>query len=174
MLVGLVMLLLLTMMAVAALKFGTSNFMVVANQQTRNEAVGSAEQVIDQIIENTEIQLVNGSNLFGTGSNTVAIDMNGDTISDYSVAVLPPTCVKRRVIPQADLNFAVSDDLGCSRSVDQSSLGVEGAGSSDSLCSEVVWDVSATAQDAFLQNSVTLRQGVGQRVATTRVTLVCP
>lgn len=171
--IGLMMLILLTLMAVAALKFGTSNFAVVANQQTRAEAVRSAEQVIDQIIENQEIVMTGGTNLFGTGSNTVSIDINGDGTGDYSVVVAAPTCVKRQVIPQNTLNFAVADDLGCARSVDQASLGVEGAAAGDSICSTVTWDVTATASDAFQQNNVSVIQGIGQRVATTRVALVC-
>lgn len=172
-LVGLMMLILLTLMAVAALKFGTSNFAVVANQQTRTEAARSAEQVIDQIIENQEIVMTGGANLFGTGSNTVSIDINGDGTGDYTVVVATPVCVKRQVIAQSALDFAVADDLGCARGVDQSSLGVEGAGASDSLCSTVTWDVTATASDAFKQNSVAVVQGIGQRVATTKVALVC-
>lgn len=172
-LIGLMMLILLTLMAVAALKFGTANFAVVANQQARAEAVRSAEQVIEQIVANTEIEMVNGTNLFGTGSNTVNIDINGDSTSDYTVVVAAPVCVKRQVIPQAILDFGVADDLGCARSVDQASLGVEGAGAGDSLCSTVTWDVVATASDAFQQNNVSVVQGVGQRVATTRVALVC-
>lgn len=173
-LIGLMMLVLLTLMAIAALKFGASNFAVVANQQTRGEAIRSADQVIDQIVQNTEIDMTAGTNLFGTGSNTVSIDINGDGTGDYTVAVTAPTCVKRQVIAQSTLDFAVADDLGCSRGVDQASLGVEGAGSGDSICSTVTWDVAATASDAFQQNNVTVVQGVGQRVATTKVSLVCP
>ena len=171
--IGLMMLVLLTLMAVAALKFGTSNFAVVANQQTRAEAVRAAEQVIDQIIENTEIDMKGGTNLFGTGSNTVNIDINGDGTGDYTVVVAAPVCVKRQVIAQSALNFAVADDLGCARSVDQASLGVEGAAGGDSICSTVTWDVTATASDAFRQNNVSVVQGIGQRVATNRVALEC-
>lgn len=171
--IGLMMLILLTLMAVAALKFGSANFAVVASQQTRAEAIRSAEQVIEQIIANEEIAMTGGTNLFGTGSNTVSIDINGDGTGDYTVAVTAPTCVKRQVIPQNTLNFAKADDLGCARSVDQASLGVEGASGGDSICSTVTWDVSATASDAFQQNNVSVTQGIGQRVATTRVALVC-
>ncbi|MCK9989560.1 MAG: hypothetical protein RugAbin2_00574 [Rugosibacter sp.] len=175
--IGLMMLVLLTLMAVAALKFGAANFAVVNNQQTRAEAVRSAEQVIDQIVNNREIDLASGANLFGTGANTVHIKINGEPLNasdyNYTVVVAPPKCVKRQVIAQNTLDFAKADDLGCARSVDQASLGVEGSGSSDSLCSTVVWDVAATASDAFQQNNVSVVQGVGQRVATTKVALVC-
>lgn len=172
-LVGMVMLVLLTLMAVAALKFGTSTFSVVFNQQTRNEATRSAEQVIDLVISNTEVQMTNGVNLFGTGSNTTTVDVNGDGNADYTVVVATPVCVKRQVISQASLNFEVDDDLACARGVDQASLGVEGAGAGDSICSTVVWDVQATASDAFRTTSSTVVQGVGQRVATTRLNTVC-
>lgn len=171
--IGLMMLILLTLMALAALKLGGSNFAVVANQQSRAEAIRSAEQVIEQVIANEEINLAAGANLFGTGSNTVSIDVNGDSAGDYTVVVATPVCVKRQVISQATLNFSVADDLGCARSVDQASLGVEGSGSGDSICSTITWDVTATASDAFQQNNVAVVQGVGQRVATTKVALVC-
>lgn len=178
-LVGMIMLILLTLMAVAALRFGSANFAVVANQQTRLEATRTAEQVIEQVMNNTEIILVNttgtggNTNLFGTGNNTVTVDINGDASADYTVEVSQPFCVKRQIIAQATLNFADSDDLGCARSVDQASLGVEGAGSSDSLCSQVTWDVTARAYDVFRQADVRITQGIGQRVATTRVATVC-
>jgi Tfp pilus assembly protein PilX len=175
--IGLMMLVLLTLMAVAALRLGGTNFTVVNNQQTRAEAIRSADQVIDQIVKNQQVDLVNGTNLFGTGSNTVRIKINGEpanaTDYDYTVVVAPPLCVKRQVIPQASLDFAKPDDLGRSRSVDQAALGVEGAGGGDSLCSTVVWDVTATASDVFQQNNVFVVQGIGQRVATTKVGLVC-
>lgn len=174
---GLMMLVLLTLMAVAALKFGAANFAVVNNQQTRAEAERSAGQVIDQIVNNQQIDLASSTNLFGTGTNTVHIKINGEPLNandyDYTVVVAPPKCVKRQVIPQQALNFAKADDLGCARSVDQASLGVEGSGSGDSLCSTVTWDVAATASDAFNQNNMSVVQGIGQRVATTKVALVC-
>lgn len=172
-LIGLMMLILLTLMAVAALKFGTANFALVNNQQRRGEAVRAAEQVIDQIISNQEIQMTGGTNLFGIGNNAVQLDINGDGTADYTVTVNPPVCVKRQVISQTKLNFGVADDLACARSVDQASLGVEGSGAGDSLCSEVVWDVNAEAVDAFNQNSIEVIQGIGQRVATTRIATVC-
>jgi hypothetical protein len=86
------------------------NFTVVNNQQTRAEAIRSADQVIDQIVKNQQVDLVNGTNLFGTGSNTVRIKINGEpanaTDYDYTVVVAPPSCVKLQVIPQASLDFA--------------------------------------------------------------------
>ncbi len=181
-LIGMMMLILLTLMAVAALKFGTSNFALVNNQQTRGEAIRSAEQVIDQLINNQEIALANNANLFNTtytcngvalAANQIPIGIVSATACDYRVVVNTPVCIKRLPIKQASLNFAVADDLGCSKSVDQASLGVEGAAAGDSLCSEVTWDVSATANDAFQQNNVTVTQGVGQRVASTKVNAVC-
>lgn len=173
--IGLMMLILLTLMAVAALKFGTSNFAVVANQQTRAEAVRAAEQVIDQIIDNKEILVWNGNNLYGTGtgSNTVDVDINGDGNKDYTVVVASPVCVKRQPLPANVLRYELADDLACARDTNQALLGIEGAATGDSLCSTVTWDVVATASDSFQQNHVEVVQGVGQRVATTRVALVC-
>ena len=172
-LIGMMMLILLTLMAVAAVKFGTANFTLVNNQQRRGEAVRAAEQVIDQIISNQEIAMTGGTNLFGTVNNTVQVDINGDGTADYTVTVNAPVCIKRQVVSQSILNFAVPDDLACAKSVDQASLGVEGSAAGDSLCSEVVWDVNAAAVDAFGQNSIAVVQGIGQRVATTKIATVC-
>ena len=172
-LIGLIMLVLLTLMAVAALRFGTSNFMVVNNQQTRAETIRSAEQVIDQILVNPGIAMSASDNLFGTGNNTLGIDINGDGVNDYSVFVAKPVCVKRPVIPNATLQIGLEEDDPCIRGVAQAELGVEGAGASDSLCSEITWDVTAKASDAFFQNTVTVVQGIGQRKATTKVSTVC-
>lgn len=171
--VGLVMLIMLTLMAVAALKFGQSNFMVVANQQARAEAIRSADQVMELIIQNPEVRLDQSTNIFGTGSNQIGIDINGDGNSDYTVAVAPPTCVGKAVIAQSSLDLSKAADLGCSKSVDQASLGVEGSGSGDSICSKVLWEVTATASDAFQQNNISLMQGLEQRVATNLVATVC-
>lgn len=178
--VGLVMLILMTLMALAAFKFGKSNFIVVANQQTRLEAIRAAEQTLEQITLNQTINLQNGGNLFGatlpgaSGPNEVPVDINGDGTADFTVSVETPQCVKRRVLPQATMNFTNPDDLGCVRSVDQASAGIEGSGSGDSMCSEVVWDVRAEARDRFSGDvAVTVVQGLGQRVATTAVSTVC-
>lgn len=179
--VGLVSLVLLTLMAVAAFKFGKSGFIVVANQQLRTEALRAGQQVIEQIIGNQEIELSRGNALFqtplpGAGSvnNLVPIDINGDAQPDYMVSVTAPTCVRRSPIMQASLNFSNANDLGCVRSLDQASMGIEGSASGESMCSEVTWDLRVQAQDLMSGNvAVTVVQGLGQRVATTSVSLVC-
>lgn len=178
--VGLVMLILMTLMAVAAFKFGKSNFIVVANQQTRVEATKAAEQVLEQIVVNDDIALTAGANLFGvvlpgaSSTNQVPVDINGDNTADYMVTVEPPQCVKRRSVPLAELNYDVPDDLGCVRSTDQTAAGVEGSGAGESMCSEVVWEVRADARDQFSGDvGVTVVQGMGQRVATTAISTFC-
>lgn len=171
--VGLVMLILLTLMAVAALKFGQSNFQVVANQQSRTESIRAADQVMELIVQNPEVKLDQGSNIFGTGSNQIAVDINGDGNNDYTVNVDPPICVGRAVIAQSELDLSKTEDLGCVKSVDQASLGVEGAGSGESICSRVLWEVTARAGDTFQQNNITLMQGLEQRVSTNSVAIVC-
>lgn len=178
--VGLVMLVLLTLMAVAAFKFGKSNFVVVSNQQTRVEATKAAEQVIEQIVANTDIALDAGANLFGTtfagatATNQVPLDVNGDGTPDYTVTIEPPQCVRRIPIMLSTLHVDKPNDSGCMRSEDQASKGIEGAASGESLCSEVVWDLRAEARDRFSGDiAVTVVQGLGQRVSTNRISLVC-
>lgn len=171
-LVGLIFLVLLTLMGVAAFNFGKAGFMATANMQFRNESTHAAEQVIDELIDNTNIELTNATNLYGTGSNVRQIDINGQG-TRVTVTVAPPTCIQTVVIKNTALDLTKDDDLGCSRGVDQGSLGVEGATAGDSLCSETVWEVRATAEQSLSGAKATVVQGVGQRVATGLVANAC-
>ena len=170
--VGLIFLVLLTLMAVAAFNFGKAGFMATANMQLRTETMRAAEQAIDELIANTNIELTNPTNLYGTGANTREFDINGNG-TVVTVTVAPPTCVQAVVIKNTELDLTKDDDQGCSRSVDQGSLGVEGASIGDSLCSETVWDIRATATLALSNARSTVVQGIGQRLATGQVSNVC-
>jgi hypothetical protein len=105
-------------MAVAAFNFGKAGFMATANMQLRTETMRAAEQAIDELIANTNIELTNPTNLYGTGDNTREFDINGNG-TVVTVTVAPPTCVQAVVIKNTELDLTKDDDQGCSRSVDQ-------------------------------------------------------
>lgn len=170
--IGLIFLVLLTLMAVTALNLGKADFMATANMQMRKESVRAAEQVIDEVIANTSIDLTAGTNIFGTGTNVRTIDINGQGAT-VTVTVAAPVCKQVAPIMNSSLDFNKPDDLGCSRQVEQGSLGIEGANQGDSLCSETVWEVNATATEALRSTRVKLVQGLSQRLATNLVASQC-
>ena len=172
-LIGLIFLVLLTLMAVAAFNLGKSGFMAVSNMQIRKESLRAAEQVLDEVISNPAIDLTRTTDVFGLGTMVREIDTNGTGTRNVTVTVAPPTCVRAQTIKQAQLNMADSNDLPCARSVDQGAGGVEGASTADSLCSDVTWEIRATAVEALSSASATVVQGIGQRATTTKVSLSC-
>lgn len=172
-LIGLIFLVLLTLMAVAAFNIGKSGFMVVSNMQIRKESLRAAEQVLDEVISNSAIDLTRTTDIFGLGTMVREIDTNGTGTRDVTVTVSAPTCVRAQVIKQATLNMSKAGDLSCARSIDQGAGGVEGAATADSLCSDVTWEVRATAVEALSSASATVVQGIGQRATTTKVSLSC-
>ena len=172
-LIGLIFLVLLTLMAVAAFNIGKSDFMVVSNMQIRKESLRAAEQVLDEVITNTAIDLTKTTDIFGLGTMARDIDINGTGTRNVTVTVAAPSCVKVQSIKQSALNMSNSNDLPCARSVDQGAGGVEGASTGDSLCSDVTWEVKATAVEALSSASATVVQGIGQRATTTKISLVC-
>lgn len=172
-LIGLIFLVLLTLMAVAAFNIGKADFMVVSNMQIRKESLRAAEQVLDEVITNTAIDLTKTTDIFGLGTMVRTIDTNGTGNRDVTVTVASPTCVKVQTIKQSTLDMSKANDLPCARSVDQGAGGVEGASTGDSLCSDVTWEVKATAVEALSSASATVVQGIGQRATTTKISLAC-
>ena len=173
-LIGLIFLVLLTLMALSAFNLGKADFMTVSNMQMHKESVRAAEQVLDEVIVNTSIDLTQSTNIFGIGTMTRTIDTNGAGTRNVTVAVAAPTCVKTEPIKEASLNKAVANDLACSRCVDQGSGGVEGATQGDSLCSDVTFEVQATATESVSGATATVIQGLSQRSATSKIALACP
>lgn len=172
-LIGLIFLVLLTLMGVSVFNLGKSGFVATANMQMRKESARAAEQVLDEMIDNTSIDLTRGNDIFGLGSNVRQIDINGDGSAEVKVTVTAPVCKQVQTIKTSSLDFTKADDLGCVRSVEQASQGIENANTGDSLCADTVWDVRATATETFSLASVTEVQGIGLRVATGNVMTTC-
>jgi Tfp pilus assembly protein PilX len=91
--VSLIMLVLITLMVIAALNLGTSNFRAVSNTQFREQAIAAANVAIQDRVSST----------FDTVATTSYqnVDLNNDGVDDYTVAVTP-TCVSATVAESAD------------------------------------------------------------------------
>lgn len=137
MLVGLIMLVLLTLIAVSAIESTTSSIQVVGNAQFREEATAAAKQAIENVMSNN-------------GFTTVApapqnIDVNNDGTTDYKVTFIPaPSCFRYKAVDTTT----------------ETGLPKDCYGSTGNLCYRTYWDITAVVNDATTGAQVTVHQGV--------------
>ncbi len=151
--VGMIMLILLTLMAVTSFKLGKGNLQIVGNMQFRNETLRAAEEVIEARVS--------------TPTNVVAawtgsVDINGDSTPDVAVAVTP-TLVQAYVKKNSVINLNDPGQLGCTLGTAQV-FGVEGAATGNSLCAAALYDLKVVATEAATNAKVELHQGVAIQV----------
>lgn len=84
--VGLVLLVLLTMVALAGLSLSTTNLALVGNMQFREEALASANRILEQVAGSAFAS--------APAADSLTVDLDGDGRSDYVVGVAEPRCVR--------------------------------------------------------------------------------
>ncbi|WP_432259166.1 hypothetical protein [Cupriavidus sp. TMH.W2] len=171
-LVGMIMLLLITLLAITSFKMAKGNLQAAGNAQQRDQAISAAQGAIEQTISSTQFTSTPANaipNPCGNVANTSCVDVNGDGVTDVTVAVTSK-CVSAQVIPAAALDFTKADDAGCLLGAGQD-FGVEGGASNNSLCANTLWDVQAVATDTLGNAQATINQGAAVRVPATTV---CP
>jgi type IV pilus assembly PilX-like protein len=162
-LVGLIMLLLLTLHAIAAFHTSTTQLRIVGNMQDRHAAEAAANQVIASA-------LVAGA--FAADPAAVAaspgqVDIDGDGTDDFVVA-LAPACRSVQPLPPAAIDADSETDFAC----------VSGAAFGPaSLCALTQWDVQATATiagpGAQTGAAIEVHQGAAVRMTTTEANASC-
>jgi len=178
MVMGLIMLVLMTLLALTTLNLGKSSLQIVGNMQVRKQVVAAAQEAIEDAISTTRLFL-NPTAIFLSpcaGINTKCVDVDGDGHPDVTVALTPtPTCVKAQIIKNAFVNLNLNDpnDQACVLSTSQT-FGVAGASTANSLCSDTVWQIRAEATDGVTQAKATVTEGVAVRVASDVVATFCP
>lgn len=175
--VGLIMLVLITLLAVTTFNMGRSGIQVVSNMQAKAEGETAARQVIEETISSTRFfdtpndSLANPCN---GEANTRCVDVNGDGTQDVKVALTPaPACVRARPVMNTELNVTVADDVGCALGAAQS-FGVAGSVTGESLCADSLWELHAVATDTVTEATTEVTQGVAVRVARDDVETSCP
>lgn len=174
---ALIMLVLITMMALATFNLGKSSMQIVGNFQSRTQAIAAAQEAIEEALSTTRL-LLNPAAIFLTpcsGANTRCVDINGDGVNDITVALTPqPTCVKAIPVKNADLNLANAEDLACSSGVQQGTFGIQGVPTGDSMCSASIWEIRAVATDNVTRSNVAVTEGAAVRVPSNSVATYCP
>jgi hypothetical protein len=165
--IGMIMLVLLTLFVIAAVNMSTINLRVMGNTQGRNEAIGAAQQVIEQVVS-TDFPK-------NPVAQTITVDVTGDGTPDYSVAIAAPACLNSIPIKVTELDPSNGNDLPCFGSIAGATPGIVGSTGigtgGNSYCSNTQWDVQGTVTDLTGSNAaVVVHQGVSRRVATGDVT----
>ena len=165
-LIGMIMLVLLTLLALSAFNTSNVNLRVVGNMQLRQEAQAAANQAIAEALSSAAF-----TNNPAVGTTPIYVDVNQDTTPDYTVT-LTPNCLSSIPIPNKDLDpDPNSDDAKCFTG---GGFGAGASGGTSSLCSNSTWDIQARAVDvANTGTDTTIHQGVAVRISVSEQDTYC-
>ncbi len=170
--VSLIMLVMITLLAISSFTLGKGNLQIVGNMQQRQQAFAAAQDAVATVISSTRFTATPADAIpipCNGVANTTCADVNGDGVTDVNVAVTA-ACDSIQPIPVTQLNFGDPNDAGCLVGAPQD-LGVAGASNNNSMCSNSVWEVQASATDAVSGANSVVDQGVAVRVP---LSAVCP
>lgn len=169
--VGLMVLLMVTLMAVSGFNLTQSNLKVVGNMESREQAMNAANAAIEEAVSAT-LFVSSPANMFATnctGANTRCYDTNGDGDNDITVTMDIPRCVAVQPIKMSDLDLNDPQQAACI--VQQT----EGGGTEDiSLCANSIWELRAVAIDNVTLAQASVTQGISLKVALNDVATACP
>lgn len=170
--VSLIMLVLITLLAVSSFSLGKGNVQIVGNMQQRGQAFAAAQQAVATTISSTQFTATPANAIpapCGGVANTVCVSVNNSGASDINV-VVTPACDSIQPILVTQLDYTNPNDAGCLIGSSQD-FGVSGASNNNSMCSNSVWDVQASATDQLTGANYVVDEGVAVRVPSTTL---CP
>ncbi len=175
---ALIMLIVLTLLALASFNLTQANMQVVTNMQQRDAVTFAARGVLDEVLSSAAFHANVGQTLSQQpgcpeGPDHRCIDSNGDGTNDVVVAVkVAPKCVKVKTVKTTDLDIAIPEEMKCSTQEGQK--GQENGNTGNSMCADSVWEVQVEAVDNISKAKMTVTQGIGVRVAVDTIMTKCP
>jgi len=160
-LVGLIMLMLLTMLAMSALTSSTLQMRVIGNSQARQESIAAANAALQKTLSTPEFML----NSSAVSATPVLVDVSLDGVADYTVTIVP-TCTSSIPYLNAQLDVTNAEDFKCFVSQEL----FDGK----SLCAQTSWELEARATDVNNAGTrATIYEGVTVRAALEDVKNTC-
>jgi Tfp pilus assembly protein PilV len=147
--VGLIMLVLITLVVSTAFLLSTTNLRSVGNMQFRDEAIALANKKIELVLSSPFTDDP------AAAAESIDMDINDDTIPDYSVSIATPTCI--RAVQEANTAAPSSVTFIAPASNYRT-----------------VWDIDATVADAASGASVRVRQSVRELLTQSQCNALCP
>lgn len=163
--VGMAMLVILTLVVLSAVTLSTSNVKATSNMQFRDAALAVANLAIEQVASSPITEILT--------TTAVEVDIDQDTVRDYLVTVPPPTCLSWRAVSNLDLDVSDPEDVKCFAGSGAGSRLGGGGSTPTSLCAETTWAIRAPVGDQDTGASVTVNQGIGQRMERTIAETAC-
>lgn len=173
-LVGLIMLILMTMVALSGFNLGQSNLQIVGNTQYRAEAMEAANAAIQEVVSNPEPMNYATKPFASISGNVKAYDIDGDGTKNLTVTVTA-SCLRSRPLGNDELDLTTKEKDCLAGSSGGPAAGTVGALTGDSLCGEALWNIQANASDNTVRANVTVTEGVAVRpVKKDDVAAYCP
>jgi Tfp pilus assembly protein PilX len=161
-LVGMIILVMITLLAVSAYRVSNTNLKVVGAMQGRQEGQSAAQAVIEQVLSSLQFTRAPAA----VAAAHYGIDINNNGGEDYSVVLNPaPRCV--RTAPVVIGANPSPTDLPCIGSA------VLGKAHMSSYCADTIWEITATTTDQLTAANTTVRQGVAVRVGVDDASSSC-
>ena len=151
--VGLFMLILMTVMAIATFNMSKGNLQAVGNMQFRTETQRVAERTLEKAISSAD-------------AVTTSV-VYPETSDGYKVKV-EPTLVQGFVRRNNTLNLSDAGEVGCSLGAAQT-FGIVGSSIGNSLCALTLYNVKVTAEDTRTKAKVVIDQGVAVQVPADKI-----
>jgi hypothetical protein len=149
--VALIFLMLLTVMTLTTFNLSKGTQQIIGNMAVRSQAFQVAQQTSETAISSNRL-VHHPTDLFGTGSNTKAVDINGDHKTVINATVDPPQCISIQQVPDNKLDLGNERDLECANS------------SKNNLsCYDVLFQYATHATDPVTQATSTVTQGASVR-----------
>lgn len=148
---SLIMLMVLTLIAVSAIRLSTVNLRSVANAQSRTEAMSTAQRTIDLVLSSNFTDNIGGT------ATTVTVSEGG---KNYSVVIARPCLVRTVPVQNTALDISKTDDKKC----------LDTLSNPYSACADTIWQIQATASSGWFGANVSITQGTGIRMDNGAVT----
>jgi hypothetical protein len=161
--VSLIMLMVLTLIVVAAIRFGNINLRIAGNMQFETEATAAAQVRLEKTLES-----IAGADK----PDEIAAQANVVTPTgarDYKVNVTKPVCLLTKNVKDTELDpVARPTDTRCYGGTGGDPV-LDASGNpipKPTTCKDQQWEVQASVDDAWAGTKVTVAQGVSIRVGT--------
>jgi hypothetical protein len=159
--IAMIFLILLTVMALTTFNLSKGTQQIVGNMAVRSQAFQTALQASERAISTN--RLVNHpTNLFGTGANTLAVDINGDGKTVINATVDTPECISIQQVLDNKLDLGKERDLECANSV-----------KTNLFCYDVLFEFATRATDPLTKATSTVAQGASVRSQPASARNIC-
>lgn len=166
--VGLIMLILITLLAVSAIRLANTNLLVVGNEQFQKEAEGAANYHLDLALNTSDVTSLNVNR---SAQLPAFVGTTESAETNYTITIPPPTCKRYRYLKKSELvnadNSVPLANLACFGSTSGTgiTLVVDASALNDnSLCATSLWEMTADVELPGTGARTQLVQGLEMRI----------